>query len=88
MLQTVVGLVYNGSNSMRYSLSMNEAKDYNGDGYRGNSLLYIPTESELAQMNFASEDDRAKFGAFIEGDSYAKNHRGQYADRNSNLGKW
>ena len=87
-LQTVVGLVYNGSNSMRYSLAMNEAKDYNGDGYRGNSLLYIPTESELAQMNFASEDDRAKFGAFIEGDSYAKNHRGQYADRNSNLGKW
>lgn len=88
LLQTVVGLVYNGNNGMRYSLTMNESKDYNGDGYRGNSLLYIPTDDELARMNFSSEEDRAKFGAFINGDKYAKFHKGQYADRNSNVGKW
>ena len=87
-LQTVVGLVYNGSNGMRYSLTMNESKDYNGDGYRGNSMLYIPTDEELAQMNFASEDDRAKFGEWINGHKYAKFHKGQYADRNACIGKW
>lgn len=87
-LQTVVGLVYNGSNGMRYSLTMNESKDYNGDGFRGNSMLYIPTDEELAQMNFASEDDRAKFGEWINGHKYAKFHKGQYADRNACIGKW
>lgn len=88
LLQTVIGLVYNGYNGMRYSLTMNESADYNGDGYRGNSLLYIPTDAELAQMNFSSEDDRAKFGAWINSDKYAKFHKGQYAERNSNVGKW
>lgn len=39
-------------------------------------------------MNFKTEDDRAKFGQWIEHDSYAKNHRGQYAERNSNLSDW
>lgn len=88
LLQSVIGLVYNGNNGMRYSLSMSESKDYNGDGYRGNSLLYIPTDDELAQMNFTSEYDRAQFGAWINGDKYAKFHKGQYAERNSNVGKW
>ena len=88
LLQSVLGLVYNGQNGMRYSLTMNESKDYNGDGYRGNSLLYIPTDEELAQMNFASEDARAKFGDFISNDKYCKYHRGEYAERNSNVGKW
>lgn len=88
MLQSVLGLVYNGYNGMRYSLAMNEAKDYNGDGYRGNSLLYIPTEEELEKMNFATENDRAMFAGFIAGNKYAKFHRGQYAERNSIVGKW
>ena len=88
LLQSVLGLVYNGQNGMRYSLTMNESKDYNGDGYRGNSLLYIPTDEELAQMNFASEEARAKFGDFINSDKYCKYHKGQYAERNSNVGEW
>ena len=46
----------------RYSLTMNESYydaekkktvyiDYNGDGFGGNSLLYIPTEDELQKMD-------------------------------------
>lgn len=94
-LNTEVGLTYNGCNGQRYSLyykentkDANNKTSYNGDGYAGNSLLYIPTDEELAKMNFKTEEDRTKFGAWIAGDSYAKNHRGQYAERYSNLAPW
>lgn len=85
---TVVSLIYNGYNGMRYSLTMNESKDFNNDGQYGNSLLYIPTKSELALMTFASEADRTSYESWIEGDSYAKDHRGQYATRYSNSAPW
>ena len=102
-LQTNIGVTYNGYTGMRYSLTMSENTDYNGDGYKGNSLLYIPTKEELANMKFqdittkkdgatvvtsSAQQQREKFEEFISGDSYAKNHRGQYADRNSNLAPW
>lgn len=87
-LATVVSLNYNGSNGMRYCLTMNEVKDFNNDGQYGNSLLYIPTTDELAKMTFTTADDRTKFGSWIESDSYAKNHRGQYAQRYSNTAPW
>lgn len=93
-MSTNVAIVYNGFNGGRYSLTFYDSKDFNGDGYLTNSLLYIPTEEELAAMNFVdtkyytAEESRAKFNEWIENDSYAKNHRGQYAERNSNLTKW
>jgi len=87
-LATVIAVNYNGSNGMRYCLTMNESKDFNNDGQTGNSLLYIPTVDELAKMTFATADDRTKFGNWITGDSYAKDHRGQYAPRYSNSAPW
>ncbi|MBN2639085.1 MAG: TonB-dependent receptor [Bacteroidales bacterium] len=85
---TVASLVYNGFNGQRYSLTMNESRDFNNDGQYGNSLLYIPTTGELAQMSFATEADRTNFGSWIASDKYAKDHRGQYAVRNSNMAPW
>lgn len=96
---TQIGIVYNGSNGGRYSLTMNESADFNGDGRKGNNLLYIPTKEELALMNFTqtvvkgkvimdADQNRAAFEKWIESDSYAKNHRGQYAERNSNMTGW
>ena len=85
---TVVSLVYNGFNGQRYSLTMNETRDFNNDGQYGNSLLYIPTTDELAKMTFVSEEDRTNYGSWIEGDKYAKDHRGQYAKRYSNSAPW
>lgn len=73
---------------------------YNNDGTKGNSLLYIPTPEELEKMDFtditarvngetvvtmSAAQQRANFEQFIQNDKYAKNHRGQYAERNSNL---
>lgn len=87
-LSTSVALTYNGFTGQRYSLTMNESADFNGDSRRGNSLLYIPTADELTHMNFGTEADRAKFGEWIEGNSYAKNHRGQYSERNAVSAPW
>ncbi len=102
-MSTTIGLVYNAFSGFRYSLTMNEGKnDFNGDGFAGNSLLYIPTKDELSKMKFVDlmdKDDKTKvvmtaeqsrqaYEKWIEGDSYAKDHRGQVAERNSNLSKW
>ena len=97
---TTISVIYNGFSGGRYSLTMNEKSDFNGDGFSGNSLLYIPTDEELSKMVFTgvdkdgkalsmtAEESRAAFKQWIENDSYAKNHRGQYAERNSNLSNW
>lgn len=97
---TTVSVIYNGFSGSRYSLTMNEKADFNGDGQNGNSLLYIPTDTELDKMNFvdvtdkngnvtmSAEANRQAFKQWIENDSYAKNHRGQVAERNSNLSPW
>jgi hypothetical protein len=96
---TTIAVIYNGFSGSRYSLTMNEKSDFNSDGQYGNSLLYIPTEKELNEMLFTSvdskgntlkmnaEESRAAFKQWLENDSYAKNHRGQFAERNSNLSK-
>lgn len=99
LLSTDFSVIYNGSNGMRYSLTMNEKADYNGDGYSGNSLLYIPTADELNQMNFvdytsngtmimSAADSRKNFEEWIQGNKYAKDHRGEYAPRNSCRAPW
>lgn len=97
---TTISVIYNGFSGSRYSLTMNEKSDFNGDGFSGNSLLYIPTDEELSKMVFTgvdkdgealsmtAEESRAAFKQWIENDSYAKNHRGQFAERNSNLSNW
>ena len=99
-MSTSISVIYNGFSGSRYSLTMNESADFNGDGWSGNSLLYIPTNEELGLMKFVDAVDkkgnvtmtaaesRQAFQQWIEGDSYAKNHRGQYAERNSNLANW
>lgn len=95
-MSTNVALVYNAFSGSRYSLTMSDASktDFNGDGATGNSLLYIPTDEELNLMQFAAtknmtaEQNREAFRSWILADDYAKEHRGQFAERNSNLSKW
>lgn len=87
---TTIGLVYNGFSGSRYSLVFGDSRrtDFNGDGTDLNSLLYIPTAEELKLMQFKSDNDRTMFDQWINSNSYAKDHRGQYAERNSCLSKW
>ena len=89
-LQTHVSVVYHGNSGQRYSLVMSDAQSssFNGDYRTGNTLLYIPNDYELGAMKFVSEADRKQFAEWIRDDDYARNHRGQYAERNSNLCKF
>lgn len=88
LFDTNVSLIYTGSNGMRYSITMNEKVDYNGDGYQGNSLMYIPTAEEMTKMAWANTTDAANLEAWIQNNDYAKNHRGQYAQRNGCQAPW
>ena len=52
------------------------------------SLAYLPTDAELASMPFADEENKAEFKKFLQTDSYAKNHRGEYAERGGIVMPW
>ena len=98
--QTHVTLTYNGNSGQRYSLTMgdNQSASFNGDYAKDNTLLYIPTKEQLAKMNFVdytsngntvtAAQSREAFEQWIENNKYAKDHRGQYAKRNSNMSPW
>ncbi len=92
--RTTGGVTYYAFSGGRYCLTFYDGTDYNGDGWRTNNLLYIPTDEELDKMNFVdygkltAEESREAFRNWINNDSYAKNHRGQYAERNSNQTAW
>ncbi|HXY69060.1 MAG TPA: carboxypeptidase regulatory-like domain-containing protein [Gemmatimonadales bacterium] len=72
------------------------AGDMNGDGVRGNDLIWIPTR-DTSQMNFVPltvgsgasavtytrQQQQAAWEAFIDQDAYLSSHRGQYAQRNA-----
>ncbi len=76
--------------------------DINNDGALsfGNDLIYIPTDAEIDQMNFADTPDpvdgstvtaaqqRAALKAFISQDDYLSKNRGEYSERNAILSPW
>ena len=77
------GLVYQMTSGQRYSLCFGESVDFNGDGTFGSTLMYIPTEAEMAQMRFADATSRERWNLFIEEDRYLSRNRGRFAERNS-----
>ncbi|MBQ3249032.1 MAG: TonB-dependent receptor [Alistipes sp.] len=81
---TNVMLLYNGYSGEHYSLTYVRGKvDANGDTYRGNSLIYIPTEAEMSSMLWADDTSSAAFNDYIKADKYLSAHRGKFAERNS-----
>ncbi|MET1259714.1 carboxypeptidase regulatory-like domain-containing protein [Flagellimonas sp. DF-77] len=62
--------------------------DINNDGSAINDLIYIPTSSELQQMNFSGTGQAEAFEAFIQQDDYLSGRRGQYAERYGALAPW
>ena len=77
-------LLYNGHSGEHYSLTYAKGKvDVNGDSYKGNSLIYIPTEEEMATMLWANDSSAAAFNDYIKADGYLSRNRGKFAERNS-----
>ena len=89
---TNIMLLYNGHSGEHYSLTYAKGKvDVNGDSYKGNSLIYIPTEEEMnipteeemTTMLWANDTSAAAFNDYIKADSYLSRNRGKFAERNS-----
>ena len=76
-------LVYQMNSGQRYSLCFGESVDFNGDGAFGSTPMYIPTEGELQQMQFADAESQQRWTDYIEGDSYLRTHRGEFVERNA-----
>lgn len=80
---TTVSLIYQGYSGMRYTPTYyKNGVDVNGDTYRGNTTIYIPTEAELGAMTFESADQRVAFNEYIMQHRALRDNRGKYAERN------
>ncbi|MDH3648563.1 MAG: TonB-dependent receptor [Saprospiraceae bacterium] len=71
-----------------FRFSYTYSGDINGDGSFLNDLIYIPTDSELDQMNFVSDQQREAFRNYIEQDDYLVENRGSYAEKYEILAPW
>jgi hypothetical protein len=66
------------------------AADMNGDG-SANDLIYVPRDTSemnfatftLGSRTFTAAEQAAAFESYIQQDSYLRDHRGQYAERNA-----
>ncbi|GAB2621581.1 TonB-dependent receptor [Novilysobacter erysipheiresistens] len=81
---TMVAGFYEGRTGRPYSYTFDN--DANGDGRFGNDLFYIPAGPD--DVVFANAEEEAAFWAFIEGNSYLNDHRGQVAERNADTSEW
>ena len=62
--------------------------DINGDGSPINDLIYVPTSSEISQMQFSGAGQAEAFDAYIRQDDYLSGRRGKYAERYGALAPW
>ena len=62
--------------------------DLNGDGSNFNDLIYIPTSSEIANMQFSGAGQAEAFDTYIQQDDYLSENRGSYAERYGALSPW
>ena len=80
--RTRLSMVLSSQSGGRYSFVTDLAgEDYNGDGVPGNTLIYIPGESELVRMRWTDAESAARFENFIRGDEYLGSHRGEWSRR-------
>lgn len=88
---THISLYAEYAQGTRYSYTY--SGDINNDGSGLNDLIYIPTASEVGQMNFAGDAAEAlaqqtAFNNFIEGDDYLSEHRGEFAEKYGAVAPW
>ncbi|MEL6926748.1 MAG: TonB-dependent receptor, partial [Bacteroidota bacterium] len=71
-----------------YRFTYTYSGDINGDGSAFNDLIYIPTDDELDEMNFAEDAQRSAFRAYIQQDDYLSENRGSYAEKYALVAPW
>ena len=80
-LGTTIGLFFEYAKGGRYSYTY--SGDINNDGSGLNDLIYIPTDSEIDQMNFNGDasSQRSALKKYIAQDEYLNEKRGDYAEK-------
>jgi len=72
-----------------YNYSYMMTNDMNGDGYNYDAI-YIPTDAQVSgkEFRFVSDDDAARFMAFVHNDPYLSKNQGGYAEGYSVYSPW
>ncbi|MBD1261195.1 TonB-dependent receptor [Maribacter polysiphoniae] len=60
----------------------------NDSSFQNNDLIYIPTATEVQQMQFTGANQAAAFESYIQQDDYLSDHRGEYSERYGALAPW
>jgi hypothetical protein len=71
------------TSGQRYSVCFGETADFNNDGVFGSTLMYIPTEADLANMRFVDNGSAQKWNEYINQNGYLRKNRGSFAERNA-----
>jgi hypothetical protein len=89
-LEVAEGNRFAGAGGNRYSFIY--SGDVNGDGQAGNDLIYIPKDQNDILLDplgtISAADQWNRLNAFIEQDSYLKDHRGEIAERFGAVNPW
>ncbi|MCG8683265.1 MAG: hypothetical protein MI892_00185, partial [Desulfobacterales bacterium] len=83
---TTVGVFFEYAQGGRFSYTY--SGDINGDGSGLNDLIYIPTSSEVNQMQFTEAGMAAALETFIQQDDYLSDNRGSYMEKYAILSPW
>lgn len=87
-MATTVSMFFEFVEGGRYSYTY--AGDVNGDGSGLNDLIYIPSDAEIDQMNFAGNAaaQRTALKQYIAQDDYLDARRGEFAEKYGALAPW
>ncbi|MBU2997443.1 TonB-dependent receptor [Cellulophaga baltica] len=84
---TTISTFFEYAQGARYNYTY--AGNINGDSsFQNNDLLYIPTATEVQQMQFAEAGQADAFEAYIQQDDYLSDNRGEYMERYGALAPW
>jgi outer membrane receptor for ferrienterochelin and colicin len=82
-LATTVSLFYVGESGRPFSYTIGNSRRMVNEGGRDVALFYVPNDaSELTFTGDAAEQQAQALDAFIDGNEYLSDRRGQYAERN------
>lgn len=83
---TQIGMFYNGQSGRPYSFIYNDNGNLTSEDSRERSLIFVPaSQGDIVLVDDGSRtaaQQWSELDAFIEGDDYLKERRGQYAERN------
>jgi hypothetical protein len=80
---TTISMVYNGQSGQVFSYTYDDG--FTGEDSRERALIYVPnSQAEIVfdESNWTSDEQWAAFSDYIARDSYLKDRRGKYAEKN------